>query len=219
MQPDEIIRSDRKTLSLVIDPFGRLIVRAPKRCAQERIFAFIRDKEKWILRKQAACKKTAIELPNAGLDGYRLPILGEKYTVVLMDADTISLDIEQKILKLPKTKSEQRLVEWLKTNAERIFGVIAKRFSQQMSVQYKSLSVTSARTRWGSCSGENRLCFTFRLLFAPKEIVEYVVVHELAHIRHKNHSAKFWSEVEKYQPDWKNKRAWLKAHGGLMELF
>jgi predicted metal-dependent hydrolase len=136
-----------------------------------------------------------------------------------MDADTISLDIEQKILKLPKTKSEQRLVEWLKTSAERIFGVIAKRFSQQMSVQYKSLSVTSARTRWGSCSGENRLCFTFRLLFAPKEIVEYVVVHELAHIRHKNHSAKFWSEVEKYQPDWKNKRAWLKAHGGLMELF
>jgi predicted metal-dependent hydrolase len=88
-----------------------------------------------------------------------------------------------------------------------------------MGVSYQSVSVTSARSRWGSCSGKNAIRYSFRLLYAPKEVIEYVTVHELAHTKHKNHSKAFWAEVATYVPDWKSKRNWLKTHGWLMEIF
>lgn len=90
---------------------------------------------------------------------------------------------------------------------------------QSMGTQYKYARVNSARGRWGSCSGENGIHYSFRLLYAPKDVVEYVVVHELAHTKYKNHSKTFWAEVAAYVPDWKVRRAWLKAHGALMEVF
>lgn len=217
--PDEIIRSDRKTLSIVVDSFGRLIVKAPKRCGEERIFAFIREKQNWILRKKAERVGVDIALPTDDLHGYLVWILGEKYEIHLTDGTHIELAGEEKRLYLPRKNAQTRLVKWLKDNAKRIFTRMAERISQEMGCTYKSLSVTSARSRWGSCSAENALRFSFRLLYAPKEVVEYVVTHELAHTRHKNHSARFWAEVAKYQPEWKKKRNWLKLHGALMQIF
>ena len=88
-----------------------------------------------------------------------------------------------------------------------------------MGVSYKSVAITSAKTRWGSCSGDNAIRYTFRLLNCPKEVIDYVVVHELAHTIHHNHSKAFWLTVEKFIPDWKTRRKWLKDHGILMEVF
>jgi predicted metal-dependent hydrolase len=88
-----------------------------------------------------------------------------------------------------------------------------------MCVSYTSITITSAKTRWGSCSGDNALRYTYRLLYCPKEIIDYVVVHELAHTVEHNHSKRFWQVVERYIPDWKERRKWLKAHGILMEIF
>jgi hypothetical protein len=91
--------------------------------------------------------------------------------------------------------------------------------AKEMGVSYRSITITSAKTRWGSCSGENALRYTFRLLYCPKEIIDYVVVHELAHTLQHNHSKQFWQVVERYIPDWKTRRKWLKDHGILMEIF
>ena len=88
-----------------------------------------------------------------------------------------------------------------------------------MNLSYKAVSVSSAKGRWGSCSQDNTLRFTFRLLYAPYAVIDYVVVHELAHITHKNHGKAFWQQVEKYCPDWKIKRKWLKDHGYFMQIF
>lgn len=217
--PHEIIRSKRKTLSISIDPFGRLTVRAPMRCEQERIDSFLREKEAWILRKQAERRGTGIELPPEDLDGYEFLILGKRCKIVCIDENKIGFDSARSLVYLPKKNTRKRLVEWLKENALRIFTAATAQRAAQMGVSYKEVKINSARGSWGLCTADNVVKYSYRLLFAPKDVVEYVIVHELAHVTHKNHSARFWSEVEKYVPDYKTKRAWLKKYSAVMELF
>ena len=219
IKPDEIIRSRRKTLAITIDSFGRLIVRAPLHCSEQRIFSFLAEKEGWIVRKIAEKKGAGIELPPENLHGYSLMVLGRSYKIHLVDTPKVAYDNEKLILYVPMKNSKTQLVKWLKDNAKRIFTRVAEDTAKRMGVTYQSVGVNSARSRWGSCSGENSIHFTFRLLYAPKEVVEYVIVHELAHTKHHDHSKAFWMEVEKFVPDWKDKRAWLKRHSALMQIF
>lgn len=219
IQPDEIIRSNRKTLSISVDSFGKLTVRAPMHCGEERIFAFLREKEAWILRKQKERAAFGIQPPPENLDGYTLLILGKEYTLSLIDGSKLGLNTERGILYLPKKNAQARLVRWLKENAKRILTAVTAQTAARMGTTFRSVTITSARSRWGSCAYDNALRYSFRLLYAPKEVVEYVTVHELAHTKHKNHSKAFWTEVAKYCPDWKEKRNWLKRHSALMQLF
>ena len=217
--PHEIIRSKRKTLSIAIDPFGRLIVRAPIQCAQSRIEAFLKEKEAWILRKQSERQAVGVQKAPEDLNGYELFIVGKKYRIVYVEENAIRIDFEKGLLYLPKSNAKKRLLVWLKENALRILTKSAEMQAERMGVTFKRVEINSARRSWGLCTGENVLRFSFRLLFAPKEVVEYVVIHELAHVRHKNHSARFWSEVQKYEPRYKERRAWLKKYAALMEIF
>lgn len=219
IQPDEIIRSRRKTLAITVDSFGRLIVRAPKRCSEARIFTFIQEKEAWILRKQAEKKGVGIQLPPENLNGYQMTLLGKTCTIYVVPTTKVGYDAERNLIYLPEQNPRERLVKWLKTNAKRIFSEVTARTAERMGVSYRSVTVTSARGRWGSCSANDALHYSFRLIYAPREVIEYVVTHELAHTKHKNHSKAFWAEVATYVPDWKEKRNWLKQHSALMEIF
>ena len=217
--PNEIIRSKRKTLSVSIDPFGKITIRAPLRCTEERIQAFLREKEVWILRKKAELQGVGIELPPEDLDGYELLLLGKKCKIFLTNIPKVGYDGEKNFLYLPRKNQKNRLVKWLKENALRILSSVTEVTAKRMGTSYKSVKITSARGRWGSCSGTDDIHYSFRLLYAPKDVIEYVVVHELAHTKHKNHSRAFWAEVANYVPDWKKKRDWLKKRGGLMQVF
>ncbi len=86
-------------------------------------------------------------------------------------------------------------------------------YAKIMGVTYGRISIRAAKTRWGSCSGEGNLNFHWKLILMPPEILDYVVVHELAHRKQMNHSPLFWAEVEKVLPDYKARRAWLKENG------
>ena len=216
---DEIIRSHRKTLSISIDPFGRVVVRAPRTCKEERIFAFLEEKETWILRKKAEREGAGIRLPSEKLDGESVLLFGENYTLRLWEYGNVYLNVGEKQLFLPNQDTKKKLVNFLKKEAKLLFLEYADRYAERMGTAYKKLSITGARTRWGSCSFDNSLRFSFRLLYAPKEMIEYVVVHELAHTKHKNHSPLFWAEVGKYIPDYKKRRKWLKTHALLMQIF
>lgn len=219
IQPDKIIRSDRKTLSVCIDCFGNVTVRAPRRCDTVRIFAFLEQKETWILRKKAERVGVCTALPPENLDGYEFSLLGKNCEIHLYEKNKITFDAEKNQLFLPQKNARERLKKWLKENAKRILSLLTEQKAMQMQTVYKSVSITSAKTRWGSCSYDNAIRYTFRLLYAPREMMEYVVVHELAHTKHKNHSKAFWKEVERYEPNWKQKRKWLKMHGVFMEIF
>ena len=218
LKPDEIIRSNRKTLSLSIDFFGRLIVRAPKRYSDGRIFAFIQEKEGWILRKKAQMQGAGICLPPENLDGYALLLLGKPCQITLTDDRFVRYDTENHRLFLPQTNAKSKLIKWLKENALRILSDCTQTTAERMGTSYKQVAISSAKTRWGSCTADNVIRYTFRLLYAPKAVIEYVVIHELAHTKHKNHSPYFWAEVGKYCPAWREHRLWLKQYGALMEV-
>lgn len=215
----QMIRSDRRTLSVGVDLFGRVTVRAPKNCGEARIIAFLKDKEAWITARVKQAEANASRLPKEDLDGFRFLLLGRECTIALTDGKRVSFDEAAYTVYLPRERAKERLVKWLKENAKRIFAQTTERIAREMGVRYKSVSVSSATTRWGSCSGENAVRYSFRLLYAPKEVIEYVVIHELAHVKQKNHSRAFWAVVERYCPNWRPLRKWLKENVVLTRIF
>ena len=160
-----------------------------------------------------------MRLPSENLDGYSFLLLGKPCRILLTESRFIRFDGIENCIYLPQKNARARLQKWLKENALRIFTDVTKQWTKTMQTTFQSVAISSAKTRWGVCSGDNKLRFSFRLLYAPKEVIEYVVVHELAHVRHKNHGKGFWAEVGKYIPDYKQRRKWLKDHGYLMEIF
>ena len=221
IKPDEIIRSNRKTLSVCIDCFGKLTVRAPRRCTDERIFAFLQEKEGWILRQRQKSKTqgAGVELPTENLNGYSFLLLGEKHRITLIKGEYVRFEPDKKEIFVPEKNAKERLVKWLKENAKRIFTEWTSRRAKEMQTSVRSVSISIARSKWGCCTFDNKIRYSFRLLYAPKDVIDYVIVHELAHTKHKNHSPAFWQEVAKWKADYKGKRAWLKAHALLMHIF
>jgi len=217
--PDKIVRSNRKTLSISVDCFGKLIVRAPYACDEARINRFLREKESWIVKHQTQKAGAKESLPPQDLDGFSFLLLGEPHTICLWDQKKIAYDRQNFRLFIPRENAAERVRGWLKENAKRIFLKLATERAAQMGVSFPSLTVNGASSRWGSCSYNGALHFSFRLIYAPKEMIDYVVVHELAHILHHNHSAAFWREVEKILPDYRKKRAWIKERGYLLYIF
>lgn len=171
------------------------------------------------MRKRAQMQGAGTQLPPENLDGYEFLLLGEPCKITLDDGANIRFDKPNGRIYLPKKNARERLVKWLKENALRIFTRITNECASRMGVQAKSVAVSTAKGYWGICSAENCIRYTFRLLYAPKEIIEYVAVHELSHIRHKDHSPRFWQEVARYIPDWKTRRDWLKYRGALLQIF
>ncbi len=113
---------------------------------------------------------------------------------------------------------KSKLTEWYKSQAQVHFQKGIGQRSTEMGLKIQSLKLSSAKMKWGSCSRDGNIRLTWRLIMAPPEIIDYVIVHELAHIRHHNHSQDFWSLVESFLPDYKVHRKWLKYNGHLLSL-
>ena len=216
--PDRVLRTRRKTLSVTVDALGQVTVRAPLRYSEAKIAAFLAEKEAWILRHQARFSKAGIHLPGDSLDGYRLLLLGEEYLLTLYEGKRVRLLSDERQIFLPKVRAEDALRRWLKENAKRIFTDATRIRAEEMGVSYHSVSISSATTKWGSCTGDNRLRFSYRLLYAPKEVIDYVIVHELCHTLHHDHSSAFWAAVASVLPDYQRKRKWLKDRGALLKI-
>lgn len=219
IKPDQIIRSKRKTVSLTVDSSGRLIVRAPLRCSEARILAFIEKKSAWILKHQAKKSVPQTLFPTDNLNAFVFSLQGKPCQIRYYDGKRVAFDEEKSVLYLPQGKGADDVKKWLKQRAKTVLATLVENRARQMRANYKTVGISSAKGRWGSCSADNTLRFTFRLLYAPTAVIDYVVVHELAHTFYKNHGKDFWKKVETYCPDWKIKRKWLKEHGYFMQIF
>lgn len=219
IKPDKIIRSKRKTVALTVDSSGRLIVRAPLRCSEARILAFIEKKSDWILKHQAKHSVPKTFFPSDNLNGFSFALQGYSCKICYYEGKRTVFEEANGALYLPQGKGEDEIRKWLKQRAKSVFSLLAETRAKQMGASYKAVCVSSAKGCWGSCSADNTLRFTFRLLYAPTAVIDYVIVHELAHTFHKNHGKEFWQRVERYCPDWKIKRKWLKDHGYFMQIF
>ena len=113
---------------------------------------------------------------------------------------------------LPTDKYEDMVRFWMHSDGGKIFKEKLNYFASQMNVHFNMVRIKNVKTIWGSCSSKKNLNFNFRLFFLPEALIDYVFVHELAHLKHMNHSKAFWSEVEKQIPDYKKRREELKRY-------
>lgn len=175
--PMEIVRSNRRTISIEIRPSG-IIVRAPRRMSSQEISAFVLKKKAWI----------------------------EKHWSQMQERQQM------------REQQGAYTTEELKALAEKALVVIPEKvrhYAPLVGVDYGRITIRSQRTRWGSCSGKGNLNFNCLLMLLPDDVIDSVVVHELCHRKHMNHSPQFYAEVERVFPEYKRCNQWLNENGGM----
>lgn len=219
--PHQIIHANRRSFSLEIKPDGRLIVRAPKGATPAEVQAVVAKKSAWIAQTQAKLAKKYPELKSKTFTpGERFWYLGEQYPLQLTDRQRPPLDLDGAftLSRHKQDRAREIFTEWYREETRAITADLITRYARQHGFRVNQVRITSAMTRWGSCSGKNNLNFTYRLSMAPLAVIEYVVVHELAHLKVRNHSRAFWAAVGEILPGYEQHRRWLKTHGPRLTL-
>jgi len=129
-------------------------------------------------------------------------------------------DVRGPVHPIPKSNAQggQAFEQWYKAQALKVLSERVRYYAAKHGFQPGRIRISSARTRWGSCSSKGTLSFTWRLVMAPLEVIDYVVIHELVHLKVKNHSKTFWGSVAALMPDYKKYVAWLKKNGSFLTL-
>ncbi|MEW6400572.1 MAG: SprT family zinc-dependent metalloprotease [Chloroflexota bacterium] len=219
MKINKLIRSSRKTIALVVECDGTLTVRAPMHAAKQEIESFVLKNSGWIGRTRQRMISLLVR-PKQFVEGESFLLLGSSSDLKLVPSQRPALKFENGFL-LSRSAGERAkgiFIRWYKIRAFEIICERVGEYAKQHDFSPKQVKITSAKTRWGSCSPNGTLNFTWRLIMAPMEVVDYVVVHELAHLRVKNHSRKFWKLVESILPGYKLQRKWLRDHGHELTL-
>ena len=210
----ELVRMKRKTISIEITKAAGVLVKAPRQLPLSAVEAFVARRSDWIRQtRQRVLEESRRRESFDPLAERRLLFLGKEYPVQLTAGrDAAPLFDGKRFLVPPQPFLQLRpaLVSLYKQLAETVIAERVEHYAALMGVRPSSVKITSAKTRWGSCSGKNGLCFSWLLIFAGLPAVDYVVVHELAHIREHNHSARFWAVVSDVLPDFRQRREHLK---------
>ncbi len=218
----KIIRSKRRTLALQVAKDATLIVRAPLRLSEDFIEKFIRKNLPWIHKKQELARASAPLAPRQFREGEEFLYLGGRYRLVLAGGGMAPpLLLENSEFRLrPEYLENARgeFMAWYRARALEVLNQRVEFYSGTAGFKAGRIKINDARTRWGSCSPERNLNFSWRLIMAPAEVLDYVVVHELAHTVELNHSRKFWARVEKILPRYREARAWLRKHEHALEF-
>ncbi len=175
----EIIKSNRKSVSIEIKSDLRVIVRAPKGMSNRAVNNFIAEKSDWIEKH--------IEIMRERLEAEKLK---EKPPVLTPD-------------ELKKLTAEARKIITERT----------EQLAEAIGVSYNRISIRHQTSRWGSCSAKGNLNFNCLLILCPDNVRDYVIIHELCHLKEMNHSPEFWAEVARYCTDYKERRLWLRHNG------
>jgi hypothetical protein len=218
---DQIIRSNRKTFSLEIKPDGKLIVRAPKYATDAQIRSLVKSKAAWIEKSRIkAVKIQRQRKPKSFKPGETFWYLGEAYPLIITNSSRpiLALDGAFLLSKSAQNNAKEAFIAWYRNETRAITHDLIREYQKKYHYKVNKVRITSAKTRWGSCSSKNNLNFTYRLCMAPMRVIDYVVVHELTHLKHHNHSKAFWNAVERVRPDFRKDRDWLKKHGHLLTL-
>lgn len=220
IQIDKLIRSKRRTIALIVELDGTFTVRAPLRVPQAEIDSFIQQKANWLVRTQEKMKSAQPAVKKQYADGESFLFLGSLFDLKLVERQKPVLQFNDgfTLSQSARERGEAYFVRWYKERAFEVISGLVREYSQKHGFTPSQVKISSARTRWGSCSSTGKLNFTWRLVMAPLEVVDYVVAHELAHLRVKNHSRKFWKLVETICPDYKRHRKWLKENGEKLDL-
>ena len=217
---DRLIRSKRRTLALQIDAGGRLIVRAPLHLSRAEIERFVQLRAGWVHKHQQR-SRAEVRPDHAYQPGERFLYLGVEYPLEIVAAQRPALQLRDGVFQLShsaQARAASLFTRWYRSQAREVLSQRAWFHARRVDAQFEKITVSSARTRWGSCSNRRTLSFTWRLVMAPQAAIDYVVVHELAHLQHHGHTRAFWQQVEAWLPNWKAQAAWLKQNGYRLSL-
>jgi predicted metal-dependent hydrolase len=224
----EIKRSLRRRSMSIEVSCAQVVVRAPQFVAVTELDAFIRSKAAWVQQKLAEQAQQLQQLPVRRYeDGGSLPFLGDEVRLVVR-RHTRSQVIRQGQSLLVLLGSRSRLDE-----AEQVRRLVAGWYQQQamtllvektraaagrLGMRYGEISLRATRSKWGHCTTKGDIQYNWQILLAPEPIVDYLVAHEVSHLVHHNHSPAFWAVVASLCPDYRQRRAWLKANGMFLTL-
>lgn len=205
----------RRSLSLRLDADGRLTVAAPHTLPLSVVREFVASRRGWIDAKRALLA-AARPAPLALASGARLPLLDSllELEVVARAPARCRREAGRLIVHAPDAHAARRVLEgWYRRIAARHFAERIAHFAPRVGRVPRRLTVRAQRSRWGSCSSRGTVSLNWRLLQMPTDIVDYVIVHELCHLLVPNHSSRFWAEVARVLPDWRERRRALRVHG------
>lgn len=218
-----LIRSSKrkKTISLIISRDGEMIVRSPLKTPVGDIENFLKSKNQWI-EKKLQIKQPVIKDKREFTEGEFFLYLGDKYPIVFVYGNKRNdIELKEKRFLIPRgiqKYARELFIAWYKKTAKELIFNRSIFYQKQLALIPSDIKITSALSRYGSCSARNSLSFSWRLIMAPLDVIDYVIIHEFCHIKEKNHSPRFWRLVESIIPDYKVRRRWLKDNGHLLRL-
>ncbi|NQZ10287.1 MAG: M48 family metallopeptidase [Algicola sp.] len=226
----QICRTPRRKTATITVEAGEVMVKVPQDLALDRITKLLQDKHSWIADKirlhQAitsvdGCNKSERQFVSGEAYSY----LGRNYRLKVNRGNyrPIKLANGRFVVTLLRGGDNPNMVkrlltDWYKSHAQTKLTEKAKRYAKMIGVECASIGIKDYKSRWGSCSVEGNIDFNWLIMMAPNRIVDYVVVHELCHLLHHDHSALFWQAVGRTVPDYGECKDWLKVHGAGLVL-
>lgn len=211
-------RSDRRrTLELTIERDGALVLSAPPNLATDRMEDFVREKRFWLFTKLA--EKEALQRPVAKKEfvtGEGLSYLGRSYRLLLVDEQEVPLKLAGgrfRLLRSEAHRGRDHFVAWCATRGAAWLLPRVQGWASRMGVAPAGVEVRELGYRWGSCGRAGVVNFHWATLLLPASVIDYVIVHELAHLAEANHTPEFWLRVGRALPEYDQRKKWLAEHG------
>jgi predicted metal-dependent hydrolase len=217
-----VTRSKRKTLSIYIERDGSVSVLAPDNIADEKVAAIVEAKSYQIFKFLTEQELLNQSKANRELvNGEAYPYLGRSYQLQLVKVQDVPLKFVQgrfALLEKEKKHALEHFIDFYRSKAVKRITERVNYYKSKMRVTITDVRIIDLQNRWASCTKKGRVNFHWKCIMAPLTIIDYIIVHELAHLKHDNHSQHFWNEVDKILPDYLERKAWLKMNGAGLSL-
>lgn len=221
----EVVRTNRRKTASVKVEEGKVSIVIPLDLPDSNIEQLVKNKTRWIREKIYLHSQATPFKSKEYVSGESFSYMGKNYRLRLLSGKTKPVKMKQGRLVVSIPKGEGRtdkvraaLEQWYRVRAEEKLNEKVKRYSKLIGVNPKSVSIKSFKSRWGSCHKSGDIQFNWLIIIAPNKVVDYVVVHELCHLKEHNHSPKFWKSIEKVLPDYLDCKEWLKDKGISLNL-
>lgn len=212
----KIERSRRMSIVLKILRDGSVIVKAPYLVPERIIRDFIKKNSELINKNRKKIMRS-VSAKKKYVNGEKFLYLGNEYELQI--GNFITLQVHQNKLLFPQAllfRAEKEIENWYLREAKQTINTLLVEYAKEMKTSFVSVHFSDTRSKWGSCTHDNRLQFNWRLIMAPLLVVRYVIIHELVHTSEKNHSHLFWSKIRAFNPSYKEQIKWLKTHGNAL---
>ena len=219
--PDFIERSNRKTLSLSVMKDGVVCIKAPIHMKDETIERFVQEKQDWIRSKLSIIHATRDKFSEI-INYNKFLIYGNSYSLAYSDIKKIKTSDNFEILipkKIDNSKLLKSIKAWYKKAAKEILTERISYLSNYAKLFFNEIKIGDSKGRWGACNSKGTIILNFRLLMLPPAIIDYVLVHELCHLKEMNHSKNFWSLVETILPSYEKAKKTIKEYSFLLSLY